>query len=154
MSHVVYWLTPSLRPDCEVFASKELTAVLACVQRQRSEGMRHVTISSDALKPPAVVPWDAAAPSPGDVEDARHVVFWLTSSSMVSFRPFAEAQHAEASRLEQSLRQAGTRHISVSSQWSDSIGSPGVAAVERGVLPDGHAYEWSKAHRGAGPGKS
>lgn len=158
MSHVVYWLTPSLEPACEVFASNALTSVLACVQRHRLAGMRHVSISSDALEPPTVLPSEpvplASEAHSASASDARHVVYWLTPSSTVSFRAFEEAQHAEASRLAQALRQAGARHISISSQWSDSIGAPGVAAVEHGVLPDGHAYEWTKAHRGAGPAKS
>lgn len=48
---------------------------------------------------------------------------------------------AEAERL----RKAGMRHVSISTELPESVGLPGVSDK----LPAG--YDWSKAHRGAGP---
>ena len=39
------------------------------------------------------------------------------------------------------------KHVTISSEPSDLVGAMGVSAVENGTLPDGHRYEWSKAHR-------
>ena len=50
-------------------------------------------------------------------------------------------------RVEQ-LRKLGKEHVCISSQLGNSIGKPGVSAVVDGKTPDGHAYEWSKQHRG------
>jgi hypothetical protein len=44
-------------------------------------------------------------------------------------------------------RRAGMLHVSLSTDFSHHVGKPGVAAVEDGKTPDGHAYEWSKAGR-------
>jgi hypothetical protein len=43
------------------------------------------------------------------------------------------------------LREAGMRHVSMSTELAASVGKPGV----NDVLPEG--YDWSKRHRGAGP---
>lgn len=51
----------------------------------------------------------------------------------------------------EALRALGRTHVCISSEMSNSIGKPGVNSIVDGKTPDGHAYEWSKQHRGAGP---
>lgn len=38
-------------------------------------------------------------------------------------------------------------NVCLSSEPTGMVGDFGVTSVEDGVLPDGHRYEWSKAHR-------
>lgn len=38
-------------------------------------------------------------------------------------------------------------HIDMCSENPNMVGQRGVSAVEAGKTPDGHDYEWSKAHR-------
>lgn len=47
----------------------------------------------------------------------------------------------------QHLRDSGMRHVTISVENSNSVGKPGVDAVQNGQCPDGEKYEWSKAHR-------
>jgi hypothetical protein len=50
LSIVVYWLEgagEAAMPVCEFFGSKELMQALACAERQRKQGHRHVSISTE-----------------------------------------------------------------------------------------------------------
>lgn len=50
MGIVVYWLEgdgDAVMPVCEFFSGKELTQALACAERQRKLGCRHVSISTE-----------------------------------------------------------------------------------------------------------
>ena len=38
-------------------------------------------------------------------------------------------------------------HVCISSEMREMVGGLGVAAVENGLTPDGHVYDWSKAGR-------
>jgi len=83
------------------------------------------------------------------------VVFWINDDAG---RPFC--QHYEDTNLGEALKLTETlrshpqnRHVCISSELGDMIGKAGVSAVENGKTPDGHDYEWSKQHRGAGPRK-
>lgn len=62
--------------------------------------------------------------------------------------PFTDAQMGEALKQCQLLRgDARNAHVTISSELRDMVGPIGVAAVENGQTPDGHAYDWSKAGR-------
>lgn len=80
------------------------------------------------------------------------VVFWLEAPGAASHRAFGAGQLADALRFTEALRSAGKRHVTISSELGDSVGKPGVDAVEDGRLPDGEAYDFHKRHRGGGPG--
>jgi hypothetical protein len=45
------------------------------------------------------------------------------------------------------LRREGKRHVCISSENMQSVGKPGVAAVEGGKMPDGSDYGWTKRRR-------
>jgi len=60
---------------------------------------------------------------------------------------FADDALAAALKAAEARRREGRRHVCISSEHAGSVGAPGVAAVEGGRTPDGHKYEWSKAHR-------
>ena len=62
--------------------------------------------------------------------------------------PYSDAQMSEALKQCQLLRSDQRHaHVTISSELRDMVGPVGVAAVEDGHTPDGHAYEWSKAGR-------
>ena len=62
--------------------------------------------------------------------------------------PYSDAQMGEALKQCQLLRSDSRHaHVTISSELRDMVGKVGVAAVEGGVTPDGHAYDWSKAGR-------
>jgi hypothetical protein len=79
------------------------------------------------------------------------IVFWLDESGVPAHQPFEPNELTLALQCSEARRREGKRHVCISSELADSVGKPGVTAVEGRALPDGSAYEWSKAHRGAGP---
>ena len=79
------------------------------------------------------------------------VVFWLEEPGTPAQQEFSPTELALALQCSEAKRRAGKRHVCISSELADSVGKPGVTSVEGRTLPDGSAYEWSKAHRGAGP---
>ncbi len=82
------------------------------------------------------------------------VVYWLEGEGDAAL-PVCEFFDSNA--LTQALawaedrRRHGHRHVSISTELDESVGPPGVAAVEGGKTPDGQAYEWSKAGRAGKP---
>jgi len=86
------------------------------------------------------------------------VVFWLESYETDSLAPcvvtdsqhkqFTDDEFMDAMKFAETLRKNGRQHVSISTQLSDCVTKPGVAAVENGKTPDGHDYEWCKKHRG------
>ncbi|HET9208065.1 MAG TPA: hypothetical protein VFO28_17625 [Burkholderiaceae bacterium] len=79
------------------------------------------------------------------------VVFWMENADAPAHRAFGDLQLTDALKFTEALRAAGKRHVTISSELGDSIGKPGVDAVEGGRLPGGAAYEFDKRHRGGGP---
>lgn len=68
---------------------------------------------------------------------------WLTQS-----QAFSDKEMSAALALCQTLRaDPCNAHVCISSELREMVGIMGVAAVEDGRTPDGHAYEWSKAGR-------
>jgi hypothetical protein len=78
------------------------------------------------------------------------VVYWLegegTEAAPVC-QFFGSRELTQALAWAEDRRRAGHRHVSISTELDESVGRPGVAAVEGGRTPDGEAYEWSKAGR-------
>lgn len=54
----------------------------------------------------------------------------------------------QALAIAEARRKEGMRLVDLVSENPQSVGAPGVAAVQDGKLPDGSAYDWSKAGRG------
>ncbi len=79
------------------------------------------------------------------------VVFWIEPEGQGAQRVFGDAELVAALQCSEALRREGHRHVCLSSELAGSVGAAGVAAVEQGRLPSGETYEFSKAHRGAGP---
>lgn len=78
------------------------------------------------------------------------VVYWLEGEGEAAApvcECFASQALTQALACAEAQRRAGHRHVSISTELEDHVGRPGVAAVEGGRTPDGHAYEWSKAGR-------
>lgn len=80
------------------------------------------------------------------------VLYWLGLDGQPACAQFADHQLSEAIALMNERRREGLHHVSLSTELAGMVGKPGVDAVEGGQLPGGGAYEWSKRHRGAGPG--
>ena len=80
------------------------------------------------------------------------VLYWLGHDGQPACAQFTDHQLSDAIALMNLRRQAGHRHVSLSTELAGMVGKPGVDAVEGGQLPGGAAYEWSKKHRGQGPG--
>lgn len=84
------------------------------------------------------------------------VVYYLDPTmigpSAVGYEEFKDIELMESLKAAERLRKAGMRNVSISSELSDSVGKPGVDTItDDRKTPDGHDYEWSKQHRGAGP---
>ncbi len=79
------------------------------------------------------------------------VVYWQEAPGMPAMEAFAPNQLAQALKFCEAKRQAGKNHVCISSELEQSVGRAGVNAVEARSLPDGSPYEWTKAHRVAGP---
>jgi len=79
------------------------------------------------------------------------IVFWLEEPGIPAHQQFEQTELMQALHCSETKRREGKRHVCISSELADSVGKPGVAAVVDRTLPDGSAYDWSKAHRGAGP---
>lgn len=78
------------------------------------------------------------------------VVYWLEGEGDAAApvcQAFGSTELTQALACAERQRRAGHRHVSISTELADSVGRPGVAAVEGGRTPDGQAYEWSKAGR-------
>lgn len=75
------------------------------------------------------------------------VVFWLDAEGKPAHETFPPTALMPALQLSEAKRRDGMRHVCISSEMADSVGKPGVTTVADGRLPDGHAYEWSKAGR-------
>jgi hypothetical protein len=81
------------------------------------------------------------------------VVYWLEPDRTPGCREFPATDLLPALQFSEAQRREGRRHVSISTELAESVGKSGVNAVEGGKLPDGHAYDYNKAHRGAGPRK-
>lgn len=78
------------------------------------------------------------------------VVYWLESEGEEALpvcQFFSSKELTQALAWAEDRRKAGHRHVSISTELDESVGKPGVSAVEGGRTPDGEAYEWSKAGR-------
>lgn len=80
------------------------------------------------------------------------VVYWLTREGAAAHQEFASTELLPALKFGEERRREGLRHVSLSSELDERVGTSGVASVEGGRLPDGHVYDYNKAHRGGGPG--
>lgn len=80
------------------------------------------------------------------------VVFWLEESGASAHCSFEQNELTQALKCTEEMRRAGKRHVCISSELASSVGKPGVTGLDGRTLPDGSEYEWTKAHRGAGPG--
>ena len=79
------------------------------------------------------------------------IAFWPEQPGVSAHQPFEQTELTLALQCSEAKRWEGERHVCISIELAESAGKPGVTTVERRKLPDGSAYEWSKAHRGAGP---
>lgn len=82
------------------------------------------------------------------------MVFWLEPDGQPARQEFAANDLLGALKFSEERRREGRRHVSISTELPDSVGKGGVNSVEGGRLPDGHVYDYNKAHRGAGPGST
>ena len=82
------------------------------------------------------------------------IVFWLEPGGEPAHHEFPSSDLLPALKYSEERRREGKRHVCLSTELPDSVGQGGVSAVEQGRLPDGHVYDFNKAHRGAGPGPS
>ena len=78
------------------------------------------------------------------------VVYWLEgegeeAAPVCQF--FGSKELTQALACAEDRRRHGHRQVSISTELDESVGRPGVAAVEGGRTPDGETYEWSKAGR-------
>ena len=66
------------------------------------------------------------------------VVYWLDKMYGMQLRELKSSELLTALQLAEDLRKAEHRHISISTEFEDSVGKPGVSDV----LPEG--YDWKK----------
>ncbi|MEJ6003707.1 hypothetical protein [Paucibacter soli] len=82
------------------------------------------------------------------------IIFWQAPDGSIGHEQFKDKEFQAAQQLTVDLRKAGNRHVCFSSELENCVGKSGVDTVENGHLPNGEKYDWSKAHRGAGPRNS
>ena len=80
------------------------------------------------------------------------VVYWKEATGQAAMQEFEQGQLSQALQLCELKRREGKRHVCISSEMADSVGQDVVSSVEGKRLPNGSEYDWSKSHRGAGPG--
>ena len=78
------------------------------------------------------------------------IVFYL-KAGQPGCCAFEDHGLAEALQRCEVLRANGYNHVCISTELADHVGKAGVDSVADGMTPDGHKYDWSKSHRGAGP---
>lgn len=79
------------------------------------------------------------------------VVYWLEPGSQPACEEFPANDLLAALKYSEERRREGKHHVCISTELPHSVGKGGVSAVEGGRLPDGHVYDFNKAHRGGGP---
>jgi hypothetical protein len=79
------------------------------------------------------------------------VVFWLEPDGRPAHQEFPAHELLAALKHSEACRRDGKHHVCISTALPGSVGQGGVNSVEGGKLPDGHVYDFNKAHRGAGP---
>ena len=75
------------------------------------------------------------------------IVFWLRTDGTAGHADVTEKGLTFALSYAENQRKLGARHVTISTENSDSVGKPGVDTLVDGKTPDGHDYEWSKAGR-------
>jgi hypothetical protein len=84
------------------------------------------------------------------------IVYWITQPSGEGMFPglsepksqsFTMAQMSEALTFMNEQRNAGMRHVCMSVENPNMVGSKGVDSIKDGKTPDGQDYTWSKADR-------
>ena len=80
-----------------------------------------------------------------------YMVYWIEEIDGTWFPQSefcAPNEMTRALQVMDNLRKHGhVQFVTMASQNSNSVGKPGVDAVENGKTPDGQFYEWSKAGR-------
>lgn len=83
------------------------------------------------------------------------MVYWsaLVADEMKPFSKSFDGDKAMVDALAcvKEQRDAGSCFVTFVQENPNSVGKPGVDEVVGGMTPDGHAYEWTKKHRGEGP---
>jgi hypothetical protein len=75
------------------------------------------------------------------------IIYYMGHDNRPANQEFSQTELTPAIKAMEDLRQAGYRHVCMSTEFDDHVGKKGVAAVEGGKTPDGEDYEWSKAAR-------
>lgn len=75
------------------------------------------------------------------------IVYWMEPHFGSRHRPFEMNEMSEALVFMNERRAIDLRHVSMSVENPDMVGSKGVDTVADGKTPDGQDYEWSKAGR-------
>jgi hypothetical protein len=76
------------------------------------------------------------------------VVYYLLPDGSPAKIDYSATQMAAALLRCQELRNAGHRHVVMTSELEGHVGGMGVSGVSAGLkLPSGEDYSWSKSHR-------
>ena len=82
------------------------------------------------------------------------MVFWMAEGlPQCRFFEPTEMSLALAFMNDDLRKQDNLEFVGFVSQHGERVGRDGVDTIKDGKTPDGHPYEWSKQHRGAGPRK-
>ena len=75
------------------------------------------------------------------------IIFWLRTDGTAGHVDVSEKGLTFALSYAENQRKLGARHVTISTELAGNVGKPGVDTLVDGKTPDGHDYEWSKAHR-------
>lgn len=73
------------------------------------------------------------------------MIYWIDEAGVAQGQ--REDSLVAALELAKQKRDEGRRFVTMASEDPNSVGKPGVDAVENGKTPDGSDYTWSKAGR-------
>ena len=80
------------------------------------------------------------------------VVYYLLETGHPAKIDYSDTQMSEGLLKCQELRNAGYRHVTMTTELGGQVGGRGVSSVQDGKLPNGEEYNWTKSHRaGAKP---
>ncbi len=89
------------------------------------------------------------------MQTSGFMVYWTEAHLGARSRLFTMTQMGEALDFMNDLRtKQGVEFVTFASQNEHRVGQDGVSSIKDGKAPDGHAYDWTKQHRGAGPSSS
>lgn len=81
-----------------------------------------------------------------DLDEEGMEILWTPKRA--HYKEFSQTELLQSNSFMQQLRKdKSISNVTISTEFSESIGALGVDEVKDGKTPDGESYQWSKTHR-------